>query len=746
MYDSNGDLLTVFRRVETNIPIKKSDIPKVLRQAVVASEDRRFYTHNGVDAVGLVRAVRRDLQKGEAEQGASTITQQLVKAVYYPDDATGAISDQTATAAKRNFNKVWRKLRIAVIANRLDRQMTKEDLLFEYLSNIFLGNGAYGVGAASQVYFRKPVNQLTLSEAATLVGIIPAPSKYEPRGNKSNAEFKRKVTLKQMLDLEFITKAQYDEALAEELWVDTDGAPPLGQPVTLVFGPQEVKTKYPYFVDYVRRYLVSRYGEALVYGGGLQIRTTLDPILQDEAEKTAAKALGKTNAQLEMSIVSVEPLTGFVKSLVGGRDFYAAGGQVNLALGDCPTPEKLKKLLNGRTPKLPPTCTGVNYVDGGGSGRSPGSSIKPIVLAAAFDQGIPPTQIISGAQYVDPRCKKAVKGCVINNYEGASYGNVDLRQATVRSVNTSYARLGYDLVGIENVAKMAQNLGITSAWYDPSRHGPSYSLGGIDVSPLEMAAAYSVFAGRGKRAAATPILTVVDGSGKELENNITRLPKQVLKESVADNVTSVLQDAVSSGTGKRAALGDRPVAGKTGTSQGYGNAWFVGYTPTLSTAVWMGYKDRPRPLRNILGVGSVAGGTIPAATWGAYMKLAMNGIAPTKFDEPAPIKRPVVISTKELIKQKQREGIDLGVRKKIRSTEPTSAVISLGGGSITPPPQPVQDTPLDTPTPVTPSGTVDAGSPEPPASPPAPTVPTPADPGVPTDTAVNVIPLSPATP
>lgn len=726
VYDANGDLLTVFRRLETNIPIKKSDIPKVLRNAVVAAEDRRFYTHNGVDAVGLVRAVRRDLQKGEAEQGASTITQQLVKAVYYPDD-TGVIRDQAESAAKRNANKVWRKLRIAMIANRLDRQMEKDDVLFEYLSNIFLGNGAYGVGAASQVYFRKPVSQLTLSEAATLAGIIPAPSKYEPRGGRSNAEFKRKVTLRQMFELGYVSYAEYFAALQEELWVDTDGPPPPGKPVTLVFGPQEVKTKYPYFVDYVRRYLVARYGEALVYGGGLEIRTTIDPVLQEQAEASAAKALGDTDAMLEMSIVSVEPLTGFVKALVGGRDFYAAGGQVNLALGDCPTEEKLQKLLRGRKPKLPASCTGRNYVDGGGSGRSPGSSIKPIVLAAAFDQGIPPTQIISGARYVDPRCKRAIKGCVINNYEGASYGSVDLRQATVRSVNTAYARLGFDLVGIENVAKMAQRLGITSAWYDPARHGPSYSLGGIDVSPLEMAAAYSVFAGRGKRAAATPILTVRDSSGRDLEDNISRQPTQVLKQSVADNVTNVLQDVVTQGTGKRASLGDRPVAGKTGTSQGYGNAWFVGYTPTLSTAVWLGYKDRPRPLRNIRGVGSVAGGTIPAATFADYMKKAMNGIAPTNFDEPAPIKRPVVLSTREIIQKKAREGIDLGVRKSIGSTSAGSAVVSLKPGAIDPPPLPNDDVVVPTIAP-SPNGgdptpsVGGAGSPSttaPPPSPPA---------------------------
>lgn len=688
VYDANGDLLTVFRRLETNIPIKKSDIPKVLRNAIVAAEDRRFYTHNGVDAIGLARAVRRDIQKGEAEQGASTITQQLVKAVYYPEDDAGILRDRAESAAKRNLNRGWRKLRIAMIANRLDRQMAKDDILFEYMSNIFLGNGAYGVGSASQVYFRKPVNQLTLSEAATLAGIIPAPSKYEPRGGRSNAEFKRKVTLGQMLELGYVTYPEYFEAMQQELWVDTDGPPPPGTPVTLVFGPQEVKTKYPYFVDYVRRYLVARYGEALVYGGGLEVRTTIDPILQEQAEASAAKALGRTDAMLEMSIVSVEPLTGFVKALVGGRDFYAAGGQVNLALGDCPTEEKLTKLLGGRKPKLAATCTGRNYVDGGGSGRSPGSSIKPVVLAAAFEQGIPPTQSISGAQYVDPRCKKAVKGCVISNYEGASYGTVDLRQATVRSVNTSYARLGYDIVGIENVAKMAQRLGITSAWYDPARHGPSYSLGGIDVSPLEMAAAYSVFAGRGRKAAATPILTVRDAAGNDLEDNISRKPTQVLKQQVADNVTSVLQDVVTSGTGKRAALGDRPVAGKTGTSQGYGNAWFVGYTPTLSTAVWMGYKDRPRPLRNIRGVGSVAGGTIPAATFADYMKKAMKGTEPTNFDEPAPIKRPVVLSAREIIQKKAREGIDPGIRKNIATTGAGSAVISLKPGPIAPPPLP----------------------------------------------------------
>jgi penicillin-binding protein 1A len=686
VYDANGQLLTVFRRFDSNIPMGRKDVPRVLRQAVLASEDRRFYAHQGVDIKGLARAVRRDLKSGEAEQGASTITQQLVKTVYYPEEDVRDAQTANATPFRRTLDRGWRKLRIAVIANRLDRELSKDEILFEYLSNVFLGNGAYGMAAASETYFRKPISALTASEAATLVGIIPAPSKYEPRGNLSNAEFKRKATLRQMFDVGYLNEVELNQALAQELWPDVNGAPPPGQPVTIFYGPRTVDTQYPYFVDYVRRYLIARYGDAAVYGGGLRVTTTIDPRLQAAAEKSAANTLGGTSANLELSIVSVEPLTGYVKALVGGRDFAAPGGQVNLALGDCPTPERLKRLLKGRAPKLAPTCTGRTYVDGGGSGRSPGSSIKPIVLAAAFAQGVPPTQVVSGAQYVDPRCKKAVKGCVINNYEGASYGPVDLRQATIRSVNTAYARLGYDVVGVENVAKMAQRLGITSAWYDPARHGPSYALGGIDVSPLEMAAAYSVFAGRGLRAPATPILSVVDSTGKVLEDNTRTRPKRVLTQAVADNVNQVLQGVVTEGTGKRAALGDRPVAGKTGTSQGYGNAWFVGYTPTLSTAVWMGYRDRPRPLYGIRGVARVAGGTLPAATWSSYMKVAMDGVAITTFDEAAPIKRPKKLSVAEIKARKLREGIDPGVRRRPSGTDTSSFISSEGPAPLVSPP------------------------------------------------------------
>ncbi len=510
VYDNRGNLIAEFKEFDSNIPVRAEDVPEVLKQAVIASEDRRFYRHRGVDLQGILRAIRVEANdEPGAQQGASTITMQLVKQVYL-----GERNDLRAPGLSLQ-ERAWGKLKQAVMANRLDRTMPKEEILYRYLSNVFLGQGAYGVGAASQTYFRKPVSQLTLSEAATLVGIIPAPSAYEPRSNVANAETKRKITLDQMLREGYISQVEHDRAIAQRLWLESQGEPPAGQPVTLVYSRPKTETRYPYFVDYVRRYLVARYGEELLYRGGLQIETTIDPDLQAKAEATAASTLKGTNKLLELSIVSVEPGTGFVKAMVGGRDFDAPGGQVNLALGNCPSIESLTRRL-GHAPDLAPTCVKRNDVTGGGSGRSPGSSIKPIVLAAAFEQGITPRTVYSGALYQPPG-----GGRPIGNYEGASYGSVDLRTATIKSVNTTYARLGMD-VGIKEVAKTAQKLGITSAWYDPKVHGASYSIGGIDVSPLEMAAAYSVFANHGVRNPATPVLRVTDAAGKVLEETPIR--------------------------------------------------------------------------------------------------------------------------------------------------------------------------------------------------------------------------------
>ncbi len=684
VFDSLGRPIAVFRQFDSKVPVAQEDIPNQLKLALITMEDRSFYSHDGVSLRGTVRALVKNVQAGETEQGASTLTMQYVKNVLALDEATPVAAAPGAAVIQRPERGFIRKLREAIIANRVDREVTKDDIMFGYLSNVYFGQGAYGVGAAARTYFQKPVKNLSLSEAATLVGIIPSPSRFDPRANLRTAESKRVLVLQKMLEQKHITQQEHDEAAAQILWRERDGEPPEGQPVTLVFDPPRVETKYPYFVDYVRRYMIARYGEDALYRGGLQITTTLVPDLQAKAEETAAATLKGTNRLLETSIVAIEPSSGYVKALVGGRDFNAPDGQVNLALGFCPSIDSIVKRIK-HEPRLAPTCITQNDISGGGSGRSPGSSMKPFVLAAAFEEGIPPTEIIDGSVYRVEGCRSA-RGCSIQNYEGGGTGPVDLRTATVKSINTAYARLGLK-VGIRKVASMMQRLGVTSAWYDPDVHGASYSIGGVDVSPLEMAAAYSVFANRGIRQPATPVIVVTDADQRIIEDNTSRPGERVLSENVADNINSVLQGVVDSGTGVRAQLTGRPVAGKTGTSQNYGNAWFVGYTPQLAVSVWLGYKDAPRPLRGIKGVRAVAGGTIPAQTWAAFMRRALENEPVIDFTSPEPIKRQRQVESKLELQRRARGGIDPGKR---RVPQEIGVHSFVEGGST-----PAVDTPAD---------------------------------------------------
>jgi len=612
VYDATGAEIGILRKFDTSIPIQASDIPEILKQAVVAAEDQRFYSHSGFDLPAAIRAAWADIRGGKVVQGGSTITQQYVKNAYTSGERTLA-----------------RKIREAVLASRLDRRVTKDEILYRYLSNIYLGGGAYGVGAAAQSYFQKPVNELTLSESALLAGIIPAPSSFEPRSNPTTAETNRVRVLDKMRDQNRISPAQHAEAAAQRLFIKgTDGAEPSG-PATVVQPLELQSTTQPYFFDYVRRYLEARYGEDLVYRGGLRVETSLDPKLQKLAEDTVAKALQGTSSPLEMSLVSMEPGTGYVKALVGGRDF--ARSQVNLALGKCPE----------RTEDEPPP-PGPICLAGGGSGRQPGSSFKPFTLARAFEEGIGPSRVYSGpGSYTVPGCRGT--GCTVSNVESGSYGSISLRQGTHFSVNTLYAQLVLD-VGVKDTAEMAHRLGVTMVRSDGLQpngepYGASLTLGAAETSPLDMAAAFGVFAARGNQFAATPVLKVLDARGRILEDNTTRQPQRVLSEAVADNVTDVLKGVITTGTGRGADIG-RPngSAGKTGSSEENADAWFVGYTPALSTAVWMGYSDsNNRSLRNIKGVGIVYGGTIPASTWKAFMGEALKGAPPADFPSPAPL-------------------------------------------------------------------------------------------------------------
>ncbi len=637
VYDADGNPIAVFKQFETSIPVEPEDIPAILKAAVIAAEDRAFYDHGGVDLRGTVRALWADLRSGEAVQGGSTITQQLVK--------------NTVTGGERSLQ---RKVREAILASQLDRQVEKDDILFEYLSVIYLGEGAYGVGAAALTYFDKPVSELTVSESALLAAVIPAPSRYSPRVNPELAEEKRRLVLRAMLEEHVIEQVIYDAALLEPVWLESNGPPP---GLATLVKPRETQTStQPFFTDYVFQYLKSHLpgGEAQIFKGGLKIETTLDPTLQFIAATDVGEFLDGLPADLEMSIVSIEPPTGFVRTFVGGRDYNVS--KVNLALGRA----------------------------GGGSGRQPGSSFKPFVLAEALEQGILPSKTYSGAPH-------DVCGSVIENYGGARYGTLDLRTATRKSVNTVYTRLIMD-VGVDKAMDRARSMGVNSVPpYDGEKYCAGVAIGALDVAPIEMASAYGVFANRGVLQEPTPVTRVTDRDGAVLIDNTGRDGKRVLKEEVADNVTDILRGVLVDGTAAGRGI-DRPAAGKTGTTTNNVDSWFIGYTPTLSTSVWLGYRndlpgqEEPKPLTNIRGVRAVTGGTHPARIWQSYMKAALKGVPVTEFSEPAPIR-----GIADQAKKRARQGFEPGPRQRPEGG-------GVGGPYFLDAPMPQADAPTTTST------------------------------------------------
>jgi penicillin-binding protein 1A len=581
VYDADGNEIAEFRAFDLTVPIRYRDIPQVVKDAVVAIEDRRFWEHRGVDPEGMIRAAITNFEQGEVVQGGSTITQQYVKNTY--------------TTGERDLS---RKLREALIATRLERQLSKDEILFRYLNTTYFGDGAYGIGAAAESYFGKPVNDLTLSEAALLAGAIASPSRYGPRVNAETADARRITVLRAMLDEELITRRQFVGARRQHIWPALLGPAP--GPATIVQAPPRGgATAYPYFVDYVRRVLEQRYGHRQLYRGGLRIETTIDPQRQAAAEASVAETLSGTAPPLEMSLVSVEPSTGHVQALVGGRDFDAS--QVNLALG-------------------------------GSAGMQPGSSFKTFVLASALEHGIEPeTTFDAPASLEFPGCDPT---CTIDNADFEDHGSMTLRSATAASVNTVFAGLA-DQLGTSTVAEMAHRLGVSAI--DPEQpYGVSLALGAYEVSPLDMAAGYATLANRGVRQEVTPILRVLDRRGNVLEDHTAPEGEPVLDPAVADNVTDVLQGVITDGTGTNAAIG-RPAAGKTGTAQESRAAWFVGYTPQLATSVWMGYSDVPRPLEGVKGLGAVHGGDFPAQTWSRYMAAALADQPVADFVAPGPL-------------------------------------------------------------------------------------------------------------
>ena len=674
--DAEGNEIAVFKAFEQNLPVQPQDIPLVLKQAVIAAEDTRFYEHSGVDIKGSFRALVRDLQGSETLQGGSTITQQYVKLTYTGRERTLA-----------------RKVREAVLASQLDRKIDKDEILFRYLSTISLGEGAYGVGAASETYFRKAVSQLSLSEAATIAGVIPAPSFYSPRDFPDRAEQKRVLVLDKMLEQGFISSVDHANAVRAKLVLGDKPANP--KLATVVYPRELAQSRYPYFVDYVRRFLVNKYGEDLVFRGGLTIQTTIEPDLQAKAEKQVAEALAGTRPHkdpkrngdpnlLNMTLVAVEPSTGRVKALVGGRDPddpYI--GKVNTALGRC-----FKPKADIRVEVEAPCWKDEAPIEGGGSGDQPGSAFKVFTLAAALEKGISPAKSYSAAApYRVPGCRG--DKCEINNASDniSSGGSMSLTQATTNSVNVVYARLAAE-IGNKAIAEEATKLGMSQVWLSPSVHGASYTLGAIEVASLDMAGAYGVFANRGVRVPNTPIIKIVDREGTVVEDNLEPKGERVMDEKVADTMNAMLRGPLEAGTAKGKGI-DRPAAGKTGSTNDNFDAWFVGYTPNLSTAVSMGY-DEGQPLKGIKGVSTVFGGTIPASTWQGFMKAALEGVPPTDFNAPPPIS-----NVEDEARRAERGGIDPGDKREVIETSP-GGPYEMGGTGARQPTGPRTVTPTST--------------------------------------------------
>src|SRR5207248_2793098 len=528
-------------------------------QPIVAIEDMRFYEHCGVDVRGLRRAVLADARGGRAVQGGSSITQQFVKNAY-----------------TNNQRSIARKLREAALAWQLEQRWSKDRILTAYLNTIYFGNGAYGVEQAAQTYFHHGAGpgKLSLAEAALLAGIPEDPAAYDPATNPAAATKRRNLVLREMVDQGDITKSAYAYALGTKL--------PPRQQIQLPGdqGPAQ------YFANYVKQQLVGRYGSGRVFGGGLKVYTTIDLKLQKMARKSIGKWLTDPSGPTA-ALVAIDPRDGRVLDMFGGNNFHKS--QFNLA-------------VQGE--------------------RQAGSSFKPFVLATALKEGVAPSTTFVSKQVT---INAGGRLWEVHNYEDEYLGPITIQQATAYSDNAVFAQLT-KLVGPQNIASTASSLGITT------RLLPYFSigLGAQGVNPLEMARAFSAFANGGKRIDGRRfgneprvIVKVTNEKGRSIDDN-TPLPVQALPEEDAGIVTALLQNVVKYGTGKAAALsGGRAVAGKTGTTENYGDAWFVGYTPQLVTAVWVGYTNRLRPLTYEYHGKPVAGGTFPALIWKSFMERAL---------------------------------------------------------------------------------------------------------------------------
>jgi penicillin-binding protein 1A len=571
VYAADGSLLGVIPAERNRQIVELEQISPWLTRATVAIEDRRFFGHRGVDAVGIARALWRDVRAGTVVEGGSTITQQLVRTLYISNERT-----------------VQRKVTEACLAVKLDRAWSKERILAGYLNSVFYGNLAYGAEAAARTYFARPARWLTLPQAALLAGLTQAPSVYDPFVEPARAIVRRDQVLAAMLGQGMITRAQYEKARRQR-------SPQL-RPGSLYRQIRE-----PYFFGYVRDQLTKAYGAETVRSGGLRVYTTIEPRWQQLAQQAIRSTL-TSPTDPAAALISINPWNGAIRAMaaiVPGR----ANNQFNL-------------LSQAR--------------------RQPGSTFKTFVLAAAVERGLDPgsTYYVSAPFTFRPTdegdCDRG--WWCVKTYDSSYSGWTSVERATLRSDNSVYAQLTLD-VGPERVAALARRLGVKTSLAVRGAVPPAMGLGSVAVSPLDMASAYATLASGGIYNEPTAIRKVVLPTGKpDTRWARDHRRERVIPDGVASVVTRILEDNVRYGTGTRAAL-SRPAAGKTGTTDEHADAWFVGYTPSLATAVWMGYTRGEIPMTNVHGI-SVSGGSFPAEIWRRFMEPALADRPFREFPEP----------------------------------------------------------------------------------------------------------------
>ncbi len=625
IYDRQNHDLGVLTGNENRLLVRSNEIAPVMKHAIVAIEDRRFYTNSGVDLRGIARAAIQDVVQRKAAQGGSTIAQQLVK------NRLEAQSDRT----------VFQKLRESAMAFHMTRKWDKERILRNYLNTIYFGNGAYGIEAASRTYFgsefglggvapqcgsrstqRRCAELLTPPQAALIAGVVANPTAFDPVAHPVAAKERRDVVLTRMREQEYITAQQYEEALDAPV------------PNRAEVHPPSQTSKYPYFTTWVRQQVVDQVGAGRAFEGGLKIRTTIDPDLQEAAQQSITQWLGPTpgrNGTPAGAMVVLDNNTSEVLAMVGGQDSQYNQRPFNLA-------------TQGQ--------------------RQPGSSFKPFILAQALKEGISPNATFTSRKKEFCVTKSKSGDCteafVVNNYDDAYSGVTTLANATAFSDNSVFSELGIKL-GTRKIARLAHKLGVRT----PISSNYAMTLGGLreGVSVLDMAHAYESFAQGGKLTYGTlspgaasfmrndeegtapgPVgikrIDDPDGHSARLLTGKKAINKtqedRILDDGVAANVQSLLQGVVRIGSGKRAAVGGVAIAGKTGTTENYGDAWFVGWSPDYTVAVWIGYPDSVKSMEppTFAYQGEpVAGGTYPASIFATFMNAALALHPPDEGDK-----------------------------------------------------------------------------------------------------------------